>query len=261
MKFIQNCVCYSFDIQFVSLCVLLVRLSIGAPCFCSLMASNAGAAVIPLWQSCETQQVDITSVKILHYICFHNVFNSFWTVIIRLSNTIQDESTIRITSVFIFLKLFSTLHTNGVRFHGETRMYLHVDSSGDACLLYLGGARFECRPVHLLYWLNFFICKTFETNYGIMPPIRQLSLSLHAFFNAVTSVPCFIFWGTGKVAKESINKYISHPGLRPIPFPVHWVPGIKLPGIEADNSPPSYAMLWIRGAVTPSPHTSLWLDA
>lgn len=75
MKFIQNCVCYSFDIQFVSLCVLLVGLSIGALRFCSLMASNAGAAAIRLWQSCETEQVDVTSVKILHYSCFRKVFN------------------------------------------------------------------------------------------------------------------------------------------------------------------------------------------
>lgn len=72
---------------------------------CSLMASHAGAAATPLWQSCETQQDDVTSVKILHYGCFPKVCNSYSCAHTLIEYHIQGESTIRVASVFIFIML------------------------------------------------------------------------------------------------------------------------------------------------------------
>jgi hypothetical protein len=49
--------------------------------------------------------------------------------------------------------------------------------------------------------------------------------------------------------------------LGPIQPPIQWVLGVKRPGREADHSPPSSAEVKNDGAITPDPHTSLWLGA
>jgi hypothetical protein len=55
----------------------------------------------------------------------------------------------------------------------------------------------------------------------------------------------------------------SWPVLDPTPPPLHWVPGdffsgIKRPGCEADNSPPSNVEVKNGGVITPLPDTSSW---
>jgi len=53
------------------------------------------------------------------------------------------------------------------------------------------------------------------------------------------------------------------PALEPTQPPTKWIPGalslgVKLPGREADHSPPSNAMSRMCGAMPPFPNTPLW---
>jgi hypothetical protein len=62
------------------------------------------------------------------------------------------------------------------------------------------------------------------------------------------------------------RRCVSIPALGPNQPPIQWVPGalslgVKQPGCEAENSPPSNAEVKMRGAMPPFPNTPSWRDA
>jgi hypothetical protein len=66
--------------------------------------------------------------------------------------------------------------------------------------------------------------------------------------------------------KEILLYTAFRVALGPTQLPIQWVPGalspgVKMPGREADNSPPFSAEVKNVGAVLPLPHTSSWSGA
>jgi hypothetical protein len=76
-------------------------------------------------------------------------------------------------------------------------------------------------------------------------------------------MPGVRFW-TG--LRECLYFTMSRAALEPIQHPIEWVlagytPGVKVPGSEADHSPPYIAEVKNGGAVLPLLHSSSWRDA
>jgi hypothetical protein len=65
--------------------------------------------------------------------------------------------------------------------------------------------------------------------------------------------------GRGSILVRS--KRSSRQALRLTQPSIKWAPGVKRPGLEADNLPPSSAEIKNGGAISPLPHTSSWLGA